>query len=139
MDRRQHILRWTLLSRLGNNNTKQKRWGLRVIDLRAQNDSLLLRWVWTIHSDPTSLWTNKLQTQLGIQSVQDLSIAPCDTLPYFLQDLQSLLPLFRTCTTMREGGNEPQWSLTHNGCYSSKSAYKLITCPGIAQQFPHIP
>jgi hypothetical protein len=32
-----------------------------------------------------------------------------------------------------------QWSLTHDGCYSSKSAYNLITCPGIAQQFPHIP
>jgi zinc-binding in reverse transcriptase len=31
------------------------------------------------------------------------------------------------------------WSLTSDGCYSSKSAYKLITRPGIKQQFPHIP
>jgi hypothetical protein len=80
--------------------------GLGVMDLRAQNDSLLLRWLWTMYSEPTSLWTDKLRTQLGIHSIQNLTDASCDSLPYFVQDLQTLNPLFHTCTATIEEGNE---------------------------------
>jgi hypothetical protein len=36
---------------------------------------------------------------IDLRSVQDLSDTHRDSLPYFLQDLQSLLPLFHMCTT----------------------------------------
>jgi hypothetical protein len=55
---------------------------LGIMDLRAQNDALLLRWLWTIHAEPNSLWHRKISLQLGVQLIQDLSNIPAVRYPY---------------------------------------------------------
>jgi hypothetical protein len=44
----------------------KKRGGIGILDLKIQNDALLLRWFWTIHTDHNLPWATKLWTQLNI-------------------------------------------------------------------------
>jgi zinc-binding in reverse transcriptase len=119
--------------------TLPKKGGWGILDLRAQNDSLLLRWLWMIRTEPTSIWSSALHQQFGIQSVQDLLMVPPEFASYFVRDLQSLVPLFSSCTSIPQTNQSSLWMLTQDGCFSAKSAYEFITRPGIAQQLPRIP
>jgi hypothetical protein len=79
--------------------TLPRKGGLGILDLRAQNDALLLRWLWTLHTEPSSIWSVKLGLQFRVQSIQDLLNIPPEAASYFVRDLQSLVPLFSVCTS----------------------------------------
>jgi hypothetical protein len=108
----------------------KKRGGIGILDLKAQNDVLLLRWLWTIHTYHNSPWATKLRTQLNIRSVSDLRSDAARSSP-FLRDLYSLLPLFLSCTQPGVSGQAGLWLLTNDRHYSTKSAYDRLTNPGV--------
>jgi zinc-binding in reverse transcriptase len=92
-----------------------------------------------IHIEPTSIWSEKLRPRLGIQSIENLVNITHASTSYFIRDLQSLEPLFSSCTLAPLTDQPSLWALTQDSCYSSKLAYDFITCPGVKQQLPHIP
>jgi hypothetical protein len=107
-----------------NPHNAKKEMGYWNYDIRAQNNALLLRWLWLIHSKPRSLWATKLRTHHDIQSIQNvLHIA--QSASYFIQDLSSLLPLFRSCTQQSSPIQNRLWALSNDKRYSSKSSYDL--------------
>jgi hypothetical protein len=63
----------------------KNRGGIGIIDLRAHNETLLLRLLWALHTEPDSPWVLKLWTQLRIHTIYDLSLHPSTTSYFILQ------------------------------------------------------
>jgi zinc-binding in reverse transcriptase len=103
-----------------------------------QNHSFLLRWLWLLLAEPTSLWSERLRMHLGLTSINDLSNLT-GPLTFFIKDLISLVPLFKACTRTTDHPPQLLWMKTSNGIYSSKSAYDFFINPGVQPPYPYIP
>jgi Reverse transcriptase (RNA-dependent DNA polymerase)/zinc-binding in reverse transcriptase len=112
--------------------------GLDILDLKAQNMVLLLRWLWIFHIDPHTLWTQQLRLQLEITSFDELSNLSATT-TFFTKDLSTLLPLFHACTTQTQSPLQLLWSKNNIGTFTSKSAYQFMINSGVHLRWPAIP
>jgi hypothetical protein len=99
--------------------------GLYILDLRAQNMALLLRWLWLYHAQRDSLWSQQLRLKLEITSLDELPNLT-GKITFFIKDL------FCACLQIL-------WSKNVTGIFTSKSAYQFIINPDVQPLYPTIP
>ncbi|KAJ1702306.1 hypothetical protein LUZ63_002085 [Rhynchospora breviuscula] len=85
--------------------------GFGIIDLRLQNISLLLRWIWRLYSHPSSMWST-IAAQLF--SKRDVNIPPLgwnNNGSFFWKQILSLRHYFQisTMTVLQSGVNTLFW------------------------------
>jgi hypothetical protein len=73
--------------------------GLNIIDIRLQNQCLLLKWLWVAIKEPDLLWGSSLPN-LGITfTINENAINHHNNSSQFIRDLNNLLPLLRASLT----------------------------------------
>ncbi|KAJ3686617.1 hypothetical protein LUZ61_015781 [Rhynchospora tenuis] len=84
--------------------------GLGLIDLGSQNVSLLLRWLWRLHTCPDSQWTSLIKQLYGKRSTA-LPMFWNQSGSFFWRDLMSLRLYFQLSTTheIRDGATTSFW------------------------------
>jgi hypothetical protein len=107
--------------------------GLGIIDLKLQNQTLLMKWLWLAHQnnkDP-SLW-NSMLTSIGYTLPIDPTATPQPALSFFIEDITKLKPLL-TATTVKDEQGHLIWNLTSTGQFTVKSTYKFLNNPGVPE------
>jgi zinc-binding in reverse transcriptase len=86
----------------------------------------LAQCLWRLHKDTQSLWATFLTSHYGQTPMEN----PRAMRSFFLRDLNKLLPLFNTCTSITPNG-VITWRFGINGTLSSTTTYKLINHTGM--------
>ncbi|KAJ1689817.1 hypothetical protein LUZ63_013972 [Rhynchospora breviuscula] len=106
--------------------------GLGILDLQRQNQALLMKWLWKLKHEPTSVWSSTVQLLYRTTDINDLSI--CGT-SYGLTDILQQGPLFNLSFVHAIGNFPATWKLTPNGIFSSASVYQFISNTGVLSKF----
>jgi hypothetical protein len=72
--------------------------GLGVTDLKLQNITLTLKWLWIRLTNQTSLWSSTLNT-LSTNLAQTITQPQTLNLSFYIQDILKLLPIFTSVTS----------------------------------------
>ncbi|KAJ3688152.1 hypothetical protein LUZ61_017316 [Rhynchospora tenuis] len=104
--------------------------GLGIIDLERQNQSLLMKWLWKLKHDTTSVWTS---TVLSLYRTLDFNILNSCDVSFGLADILQLSPFFNFSTTNSD--DNVIWRWTQNGLFSSSSAYHVLSNTGVRSWF----
>ncbi|KAJ4732774.1 RNA-directed DNA polymerase (reverse transcriptase)-related family protein [Rhynchospora pubera] len=104
--------------------------GLGIIDLRAQNDALMLKWLWTLISNPDSAWTHLIQDLYG--TTDPTSLNNSSLVSPQLRDILILRSLLNVSTTLLNSSQPPtlSWRWTSHGRFSAASAYAMLKYAG---------
>ncbi|KAJ3694602.1 hypothetical protein LUZ60_010082 [Juncus effusus] len=103
--------------------------GLGILDLRTQNISLLLRWLWRLDDPTNSLWKDIISSLYGVNNTRDISLITQNSSSFFIRALLTLLPIYFTTTTPSPHGIVWRWGTS--SIYSSQIAYKHLIHPGV--------
>jgi hypothetical protein len=110
--------------------------GLGIMDLRTQNDALLLRWLWTIHASPHAIWSTKLRSQISITQTtwQQCRTTHATSSETYRQYCHYLILRCKFSTKVLSGFNHLQGNIPPDQPISSshtgESNFLTLTYPG---------
>ncbi|KAJ1704290.1 hypothetical protein LUZ63_004069 [Rhynchospora breviuscula] len=107
--------------------------GLGILELSAQNQALLLRWLWKLKSEPDATWSTTVQNLYG--SLDIPTLATNSLVSHGLKDILLCKEFFLTSIDSLATAPLPLWRWTPSGQYSAASAYSILVDPGLRSPF----
>lgn len=94
-----------------------------IINFQFQNDALLGNWLWKLHKNPDSHWTETFQLLYGIQDVAQLD---SDNNLSFLKSLRRLTSFYSCSIVPHNEVTRLVWCWTQQEQFTSASVYALM-------------